>query len=294
MAYNRPGNFIPEVWAGTILSRLNDALVFRSVVNTDYEGEITGYGDVVKINEIGPITVNSYNATSTSALTVQSISDAQKLLQINQAKYFAFWIDDLDMAQTKPKLMNEAQQESAWALANNIDEYIAALYTEAALVAGGSRSGATITGQDITSTNVLKYLSVAQSKLDEKNVPQNGRWMAVPPWFAHKLVLARIVQDTSNSGTLNTGLIGRGIYGFDIYMSNNIVNGTPQGEDACILFGYRGSVSLAVQVTKVETARPALDGGFKTLVKGLVVYGAKVVRPNTFGVLYADYTAEAS
>ena len=293
MAYTRLGNLIPEVWSGMLLSRLNDALVFNQVVNTDYQGEISGFGDVVKINEIGPITVNDYAATSTNALTVQSLTDAQKLLQINQAKSFTFWIDDVDTAQIKPKVMGEAMRNASWALANNIDEYIAALYTEASIVGAGSRSGATITGQDITSTNVLKYISIAQHKLDEANAPQNGRWMVVPPWFREKLTLAKIVQDTSNSGTLASGLLGRGIYGFDIYVSNNITNGSPAADDACVMFGVRDSISLATQVTRLETARPSLIG-FKTLVKGLVVYGAKVVRPDNLGVIYADYTAEAS
>ena len=289
MAYNRLESLIPEVWSGTLLSRLNDALVFAQVVNTDYQGEITGFGDVVKINEIGPITVNTYNATSTSSLTVQSLSDAQKLLQINQAKSFTFWIDDIDQAQIKPKVMGEAMRNASWALANNIDEYIAALHTEAGITVAGTSS----TGQDITSTNVLKYISIAAHKLDEANVPQNGRWMVVPPWFREKLTLAKIVQDTSNSATLQSGLLGRGIYGFDIYVSNNVVNGSPAADDARVLCGYRDSISLATQVTRLESARPSLIG-FKTLVKGLVVYGAKVVRPNTLGVLYADYTAEAS
>jgi hypothetical protein len=204
--------------------------------------------------------------------------------------YFSFWIDDIDQIQTKPKLMDEAMKNASWALADNIDAYIAALHSEAALVAGGT-SG---TGQDITSTNVLKYMSIAAHKLAEENVPSQGRWMVVPPWFAEKLVLAKIVQDTDNSQTFATGYMGRSLYGFDIYVSNNVVGGTPAGNNARVLFGYSGSISLAVQVTKIETARPAIDGGFKTLVKGLVVYGAKVVRPNTLGVLYCDYTAEAS
>ena len=290
MAYNRLAGMIPEVWSGMLLSRLNDALVFRSVVNTDYENEIRGYGDTVKISEIGPITMSNYSATSTGSLTVQSLSEAQKLLKIDQAKSFTFWIDDLDAIQAKPNVMAEAMNEAGFAAANVIDEYIASMHSEAAITVGGTSS----TGQDITSTNVLKYLSIAQYKLDEANVPQIGRWMVVPPWFAHKLVLARIVHDTSNSGTLATGQIGRGIYGFDIYVSNNVVNGTPAGNNARILVGYRGSISLGVQVTKLETARPSLVGGFKTLVKGLYVYGAKVVRPATLGVLHADYTAEAS
>lgn len=289
MAYNRLANLIPEVWSNMLLTRLNDALVFRNVVNTDYEGEIRSFGDVVKINEIGTVNINSYDPTSTSALTVQSLSDAQKELRIDQAKAFTFWIDDLDAAQTKPKVMAEAMTQAAWGIANNIDEYIAALHSAAGLTVGGTSS----TGQDITSTNVLKYMSIAAQKMDENNVPMAGRWMVVPPWFAHKLVLARIVQDTNNSATLATGLIGRGIYGFDVYVSNNIVGGTPAGNNARILCGYPGSISLAVQLLSTEQARPSLIG-FKTLVKGLVVYGAKVVRPMTLGVLYADYTAEAT
>ena len=292
MAYNRPANFIPEVWSDTILARLHDALVFGNVANRDYEGEISGYGDVVKINEIGPVTINDYTITSTSGLTIQSLSDAQKLLQINQAKSFSFWIDDVDQAQTKPKIMDEATREAAFAAANNIDEYIAGLYTEAGLVAGGSRAGSTITGVDITSTNILKYLSIAAQKLDENNVPQQGRWMIVPPWLGHKMILANIVQNTNNSAPLTNGRIGTTMYGFTIYVSNNVTNGTPAADDACVMFGYGGSISLAVQVVRVETVRPSMH--FKTLMKGLYVYGAKVVRPNALGVLYADYTAEAS
>ena len=287
MAYNRLAGLVPEVWSDLLLSRLNDALVYRNVVNTDYEGEIRNFGDTVKINEIGPVTISSYSATSTSGLTVQSLSDAQKMLKVDQAKSFAFWVDDIDQLQTKPKVMAEAMSEASWGMANNIDEYIAALHSEAGLVVGGTA----VTGQDITSTNVLKYLSIAQTKLDEANVPEAGRWMVVPPWFAHKLILARIVHDTNNSATLAQGLLGRGIYGFDIYKSNNVVNGGST-DLAKIMCGYRGSISLAVQVIKVETVRPSFH--FKTLVKGLVVYGAKVVRPGTLGVLHADYTAEAT
>lgn len=285
MAYNRPESFIPEVWSNMILSRLNDALVYGQIVNRDYEGDIRGFGDVVKINEIGPIAINTYSATSTSALTVQSLSDAQKQLKIDRAKAFTFWLDDLDMAQTKPKLMGEAMKEAGWAAANDIDEYIASLHTEAGIAV----TGTTGAGTDLTSTNILKYLAEAAKKLDEKNVPVGGRWMTVPPWVAHKMILARIVQDTSNSALLTNGMLGR-IYGFDVYVSNN----APAVTDGhAIMCGYRGSISLAVQVTKIETARPSLIG-FKTLVKGLYVYGAKVVRPDTLGVLYLDEVAEAT
>lgn len=280
--------FVPEIWSGRVLGRLNDALVYGNVCTREYEGEITGFGDVVKINEIGTVTVNTYTASATTALSVQQLSDAQKLLQINQSKYFAFWLDDQDNAQTKPKVMRDALDQAAWSLANNIDEYVAARYGDAALAVGGSSA----TGVDVSSTNTLKYLSLAQQKLDETNTPMAGRWAVVPPWFYQKMTLAKVALDTSNSGTLGAGYVGRTFYGFDIYVSNNVYHAS--GTDrAAIMFGYPGSIALATQVlaTRQESSGTI---GFKTLVKGLVVYGAKVLRPNNLAILWADYTAEAT
>jgi len=282
-------HFIPEVWSGRVLKRLNDALVFRNVCTTEFEGDIKNFGDVVKINEIGPINVNTYTASATTALTVQSLGDAQKLLKIDQSKYFAFYLDDQDNAQTKPKVLRDAIEQSAWSLANNIDEYIAALYGSATVY---TNCGTSAAGVDCSATNVLKYLSMAQQKLDEYNTPPQGRWMVVPPWLAHKMTLAKIVLDTSNSATLTSGYLGRTMYGFDIYVSNNVYHAS--GTDrAAVMYGYKGSIGLAVQVLATRQM-PTTLYGFKTLVKGLVVYGAKVIRPNNLGVLWLDYTAEAS
>ena len=282
-------HFIPEVWSGRVLKRLNDALVYRNVCTTEFEGEIKNFGDVVKINELGPINVNTYTASATTALTVQQLNDAQKLLKIDQSKYFAFYLDDQDNAQTKPKVLREALDQSAWSLANNIDEYIAALYGSATTY---TNCGTSTTGVDCSATNVLKYLSMAQQKLDEFNTPPNGRWIVVPPWMAHKMTLAKIVLDTDNSDTLRSGFLGRTMYGFDVYVSNNVYHAS--GTDrAAVMYGYKGSIALAVQVLATRQV-PTVTTGFKTLVKGLVVYGAKVIRPNNLGVLWLDYVAEAT
>jgi hypothetical protein len=139
---------------------------------------------------------------------------------------------------------------------------------------------------------VLKYFSLAQQKLDESNTPQTGRWIVVPPWFQQKMTLAKITLDTSNSGTLGAGYVGRTFYGFDVYVSNNVAKGSGTDRNA-ILCGYNGSIGLATQVLATRQ-EPSGTIGFKTLVKGLVVYGAKVIRPNNLGVLYLDYIAEAS
>lgn len=279
-------NLKPDLIHGQLLSRLNDSLVFAQVANTDYQGDITSYGQSVKIVQVGAVTINSYTMGSTSDITVEQLDTAAQLLQINQSKYYAFTIDHADNAQAQIKILNDGITQAAWGLRDNIDAYIAALYSSAGIAIGGTSS----TGVDITSTNVLKYFVEADSKLSETNTPKEGRWAVLPPWLVSKLALAGVVQKTNNDETFTTGRIGR-VFGFDVYESNNISALSSTDRYPC-LFGSRGSIAMAQQLLETSVVEPSKQ--FVTLAKGLLVYGAKVTRPNNLGVLYADYTAEAT
>lgn len=277
----------PTIWSGALLKSLNDKLVYGAVCNREYEGEIRGYGDTVKISEIGNIAVNSYNSTSTSALTVQQLDFASKLLHIDRAKYSAFWVDDEDRAKAKGNFMVEALEKQAWSMANEIDEHLAGLHGQAGITVTGTSAS----GTDVSSTNTLKYLSLIAQKHDEANTPMDGRWIVVPPWFYQKMLMAKIALDTSNSGMLASGSVGR-FMNFDIYVSNNVEH--QSGTDrASVMSGYGGTIALAVQVTKTKM-QESITIGFKTLVKSLMVYGTKVVRPNNLAVAWLDYKAEAT
>jgi len=278
--------FIPEIWSGELLERLRKAHVFGFVANRDYEGEISQFGDIVRINTIGLIDVSDYTPNSTT-LTVQTIDDAQTQLKINQRKYFAFKVDDVDSAQTKPKIMQSAMREAAWSLRDQQDQYIASLYTDAGITSGLGTEGTPI---DITSVNITEYMGLVSQKLSENDVPLETRWMIVPPWFHQKLILAKITLDTNNSETITNGFIGRYL-GFDLYVSNNVSIGTPStNAKTRIMAGYRGTITFAEQLMKMEAYRP--ESSFSDAVKGLALYGAKVARPSTLAVLRADYTAE--
>jgi len=278
--------FIPEIWSGELLARLKAALIFGAVANRDYEADISEFGQVVKINQIGTITINSYSKNSTT-LTRQKLNSAQKELKIDQSKYFDFDIDDIDQAQTKPKVMQEAMQEAAWGLRNSADQYLATLYTDAGIVAS---LGTEATGIDITSVNVTEYMQLVSQKMDENNVPSETRWMIVPPWFHSKLTLAKITLDTNNSDIITNGFKGN-FLGFDVYVSNNVsVKTASTQQGSRIMAGYRGTMTFAEQILKVEGFRP--HDGFEDAVKGLYVFGAKVTRPDTLAVLRADYTVE--
>lgn len=279
-------NLKPDIVAGRLLERLNDGLVAEQVTNTDYQGEITSYGQSVRINQIGAVTINSYTMGSTSDITVEQAVTASQLLQINQSKYYAFTIDDADNAQARIKILQDGIDQAAWGLRDAMDAYVFGLYAQAGIAVGGTST----TGVDITSTNIMKYFVEADAKLSETNTPKTGRWAVLPPWMVSKLSLAGVVQKTENAEVFATGKIAR-VMGFDIYESNNISALSSTDRYPC-LFGYRGSIASARQLLSTEVVRPSKQ--FVDLAKGLFVYGAKVTRPNNLGVLYADYTAEAS
>lgn len=280
-------NFIPTVWSAKLFQTLDKSHVLVNRCNRDYEGEISGYGDSVKINAIGEITIGNYVKNVTS-ISPQQLDDAQTILKIDQSKYFAFYVDDVDQAQTKPKVMSEAMRKAGYALADTADQFIAAKYSEA---------GNTVTAQGstaVTSANIIGILGYAGQLLDEANVPSQGRWMVVPPWFHTKLVLAKILQTDGSvdaNDAFSSGYIGRAM-GFDFYLSNNITTtGTAPNVTSHVMAGHPRAISYAEQIVKMEAYRP--EDGFGDAVKGLHVYGGKVIDPDALVSITAIYSSEA-
>jgi hypothetical protein len=260
------------IWSAKLFQELDKAHVLVNRANRDYEGDISAYGDQVKINAVGDITVANY-APNVTSITPQQLSAAQTILKIDEAKYFAFYIDDVDAAQVNPKLMGEAMRKSAYALADAADQLIAGFYTQA---------GVTVASTSVSVANSLSVLADAGKALDEGNVPQGGRWMVIPPWFHAKLVLNKILETDGSvvaEAAYANGFVGRA-FGFDIYMSNNLTTSASTGSLGSHygLAGTSRAISFAEQIVMMEAYRP--ENSFSDAVKGLHVYGSKVIDPN--------------
>lgn len=285
------GQFIPTIWSAKLFTRLRKALVFGAVVNTDYEGEIKEMGDSVKINEVGSITVNDYSKYT--AITWQQLTAAQKILIIDKAKSFSFTIDDIDQVQSKPKVLNAAMEEAAYAIADTIDQFLAGLYTGAG-VKNDTYMGTSGTGLSVSSGNVIEVITYMGRYLSESNVPAPGRTMVLTPWLHQKLLLAEVggisatavPKVTPTGEEFVSGYVGRAL-GFDFLVSNN-VQSSATGVSAIMAFN-KSAISYAGQVSKVETVRR--ESYFDTGVKGLYVYGGKVVRPEALGVAHLKEAA---
>lgn len=255
-------HFKREVWAGAILSNLRTSLVFGQdgVINRSYEGEVRG-GASVRINSIGGLSVVDYTP-NTDLDAPGALSDDKVTLTIDQLKAVQFQIDDVDAAQVNANLMGEATAEAAYALAKDIDSYIAGLMADG--VAEANQLGE-ISPTAETAYETLVDLSV---KLDEADCPSTGRWVVVTPAF-HGLLLkdSRFVGAGTSGDVLANGMVGTAA-GFRVLASN---------QTEAIVAGHSSAVTVASQIDKVEAFR--LEKRFADGVKALHVYGAKVVRP---------------
>jgi hypothetical protein len=336
--------FQPEIWASQLLSVLRKSLVYANACNRDYEGEIANAGDTVHITSIGDPTIGTYSKDTD--ITVQVLTDADRALLIDQQKYFAFEVDDIDLRQVQNSggLMSEAAQRAAFGLADVTDQFL----VQRMLGSDGTTTVQSLGIVDATTpTNVYDKLVVpAGVKLNQANVPQQGRFLIVDPAAYGQLLLdSRFIKvnEAGVSDGLRNGVVGHA-GGFEISMSNNafqanrtvvLTGGNTttitaaagsfnQGDVGMSLSGYTnvgasskvGSVSAdgstvtvtvnnggtpsgtatlagggqvaiagsriattyAEQISKVEAFRP--EKRFADALKGLHLYGAKVVRPS--------------
>jgi len=278
MAYDE---FKPQLWSDIILDNLDKAQVFGNLANRSFEGQIKGMGTSVKINEVGEVTTAPYSGT----VNYEELLDSDKVLYINQSVYAGVTLDDVDATQSNVELMNKLSQRMAYAISDNIDQYLAGLHTEAGITVGSTSSV-----KEIDSTVAISTITGIARQMDEKNAPRAGRVMVLPPWLVEKLVLAKIIRDTDNSATMTNGYLGNYL-GFEMYMSNNVVaSGTSYWLPMFFVKGY--TIAHAQQILKVEALRS--ETSFADKLRTLSVYGAKVLYPNTLGRIYCKAKAEAA
>lgn len=278
-------DFIPSVWAARLLTALDKALIYgqANVSNRDYEGEILRAGNTVKIASIGDVTIGSYTKDA-DINDPESLTDDEQTLSIDQAKYFNFYVDSIDRAQQNVNVLDEAMRRSAWKLRDVADAYLAGIMDAA--VPSGNKIGSIASPIEPTKDDAYEYLVDLGVLLDEANTPIDGRFVVVPAWF-HGLLLKDerfIKAGTSRADdSLVNGEVGEAA-GFRILKSNNVPNTT--GAKYKIIAGHSIATAYVEQVVDVQTYKP--EKRFGDAVKGLHVYGAKVVRPNCLAELIAD------
>lgn len=301
------GTFIPAIWSAKMNAKFYAASVFGDIANTDWEGEISGQGDKVIINEVPTITVQNYVAGTTLNYQVPT-PNTQELL-IDKGKYFAFQVNDVLEYQSKPNLIDVFSTDAAQQMRIAIDSNV--LYNtfsgaDAANkgAAAGAKSGGYNLGTDLapialTKDNVLNQILMMASVLDEQNVPDTGRWIVIDPLTRGLLLQSPLSQAQitgDSTSPMRNGLIGQ-IDRFKVYLSNqlpkaiagantpwlsgdgseNSITSTSGLKRRVLVAGHKAGITFASQITKMETVRNPND--FGDFIRSLNVYGFKVVKP---------------
>jgi hypothetical protein len=266
MAY---ASFIPTLWSARLLAHLDARLVFMKLVNTDYEGEIKEMGNAVKIGQIGDVTVKDYTGDDIDA--PEELPDASQTLNIDKGKYFNFQVKDIDAAQANVKLMDEAMKKASYSLSKHIDQDIASLHADAGIKMLNGTAAYEV-GNGTSDQDPYNLIVDVGVKMDENNVPDDGRWIVLPPWYIGKL-LQNAYFKQSWQNYLQTGEVAV-INGISVLMSNHLKTSTT---NTYIMAGTKAAISYAGQISKIEPYRR--EANFSDAIKGLFVYGRKVVQP---------------
>ena len=288
--------WVPQIYSKKVQIALRKAATAEAICNTDYMGEIKNFGDTVNIVQEPQITVSDYTrglATSATALT-----DQELILVVDQAKYFQFALDDIEKRFSHINFQSVASDNAAYKLRDALDSNVFTyLGADAQVSTTANRLGTTGTPIDIGfasgEIDPLNSMSTSAKLLDIQNAPEEGRWfVGAPEWYdalANTSSKLLSVDYNAGKGSLRNGLVASGLVrGFQMYKSNNLATNdlsgaTPAGSATAPVatWGQVSSTSCASQLKIVESLRSTTT--FADIVRGLLVFGRKVLRPEVLG-----------
>lgn len=287
-ASERQARFVPEIWTSEIFMALEAELVIGSslVVNRMYEGEIQAAGDTVRIPTVLDPTVVDYSPITGIVGDPGEIGGASLTFEIERSKMFFFRVEDITKVQSQigTQYMPHGVQRAGRKLAEAADAWVAGKITAAITSAVGPNRYTEI---DLSATGtpdkLYKQIVGMRVGLDKTNTPAQGRFMIVTPDVYGILLQDARFTDASKFGSsqpIRNGLVGS-ILGFNVVMCNVMPSlpapVAPGTGVVQIIAGHNSAITYADQIVDVEYYRP--EKFFADAVRGLHVYGAKVMRP---------------
>lgn len=298
---NYSGNFLPEIWSGKLIENFYDATVLAAISNTDYEGEIRQFGDTVNIRTTPEITIRDYVKGQT--LTVENPDKPKIQLVIDKGEYFACVEDDVDKVQSDINLMDTWSKDASERMKIKIDQRVLTdILPDVAATNKGATAGEQsasfnlgTTGAPLTvtkdgaggTTSVIDLIVDLGTVLDEANAPEDSRFLVIPAKMAG-LIKKSELKDASLTGdsmsVVRNGRLGM-VDRFTLYVSHNL--NVSSGKYSLIA-GHKMGFTFASQMTNMETIRS--ESTFGDIIRGLQVYGYKVVKPEALATSVIQFS----
>ena len=281
--------FIPKLWEADIIRSYEKKLVAKNICAINPKAPIKKYGDTVHfpgladptIGDYVPVGINNANSNATT-ISYEDLTNTDVTLVIDQAKYFAFRVDDILEAQSNVGVRGSQTQRAGYKLRDTADSYILGL-PPAGVAAGTVTNVVDYSGQSsaptVTAKNVLIAIGQMSRLLDEANIPNEEKFIVIPPWVKLKLALAGIEFSIREGDKARDGVEWNNSMGFDMFVSNNLTNllESTTVVGSMVVGGSKKAMAYAGQIQNTEALR--LEDNFAYGVRGLHLYGAKIIRP---------------
>lgn len=271
---NTVTQFQQTIWSKSILRSLKKITSLRSHCNFQYEKESKNAKEV-KILSVNRPTIRKYEPGT--PLVRESVADSSQILKLDQYYYFNFEVEDIVKAQSVPGLMEATTDEAAQGLRLQGDKYVAAVVKEAA---DGGKIAVSDTEIALTKDNAMESVEDGFATL-------YGNDCQVGDMFYLELaprVFTTYRQSLTELSTNNPEILKKGAVGKINNAYVCIENCLPESETAHYnILRTDKAVAFAEQIEKVEKYRP--EDAFTDAVKGLYVFGSKIVRPKEIYVM---------
>lgn len=273
-------NFQQTIWSASILRSLDKITSLRNHCNFQYEKDSKNAKEV-KILSVNRPTIRTY--VPGTAITRESAADSSQLLQLNQYRYFNFEVEDIVKAQSVPGLMEALTDEAGKGLALEGDKYVASI-----VKADVEATTPTVTVSarvTLTKTNAVEEVEKGFAALYANDCKISDTfYLEVAPSVFSLYRQALTELSTNNPEILKKGAVGK-INNAYVCIENCLPTGKATAADDTVYNILRTdkAIAFAEQIEKVEHYRP--EDAFTDAVKGLYVFGAKIIRPKEIYVM---------
>lgn len=214
--------FLPEIWTGEVRAFREAKLVLANLVKrVDFVGK---KGQILHVPDLTEPTVRA--KTAGSDVTYETFTETEFTMTISRHNYAGFLLEDLPAIQSSFDLRSLITKASGYAIAKDMDTYIAALGAGLAgryIGSDGSTAWTSVANNeaDITEAGIRRVIE----RLDTVNVPTDDRYLVIHP--AQKNVLLAIARFTEyqmlgpGGIPIKTGQFGE-IYGVQVFVTTQI------------------------------------------------------------------------
>ncbi len=278
--------FIPEIWSQKLNYMLSKECVMLQCVNRNWEGEIKNQGDKVKIIQPADVKISTLG---TDTLEYKELEPTSTDLVIDQKKFFAFKINDVAQVQSNSDIMEAHLRNAKKAIEEVQDAYLLSLHSN---VTEENTVGSESAAVSLDKTTIYsKFVELALRLKNSDAVTAGVRpWVVINPTIESYLLQSSEFIGAHNVAdeTLREGAIGR-IAGMDVLVSTNL---TAVTNKYYVLAGTNEAITFASQLAKIESLRD--QNSFSDLVRGLYLYGAKVVQPSALAKMIVTAPSAAA